>query len=138
MSSLSIPLFVYGTLKKGYHAHNLIKGSKFLGFGYTTRDYKLLKCGSFPGLSKTKNGTVNIEGELYELNKNRLPSLHNYEGVGSGLFDFEILSLESIELVSEPDHRFTNLMFHRKLCFGYIFNNQHNFSYEEIDIFTID
>ena len=42
MKNKKFPLFVYGTLKKGYPAHEMLKGAKFLGFGYTTKDLSLI------------------------------------------------------------------------------------------------
>jgi gamma-glutamylcyclotransferase (GGCT)/AIG2-like uncharacterized protein YtfP len=132
-----VPLFVYGTLKKGYRAHHLIKGSRFLGFGYSTTEYKLLDCGSFPGLVKTEHGTNSIEGEIYEVDRQTLVDTHNYEAVSTGLFKFDFIGLDSVDIKEEPSYKLSVMMLNRMLCFTYLFNNPFENIYEEINEYVI-
>lgn len=138
MRNKKFPLFVYGTLKKGYHAHELLKGAKFLGFGYTTKDYKLISLGRYPGLLTCSNGTNNVEGEIYEIDKEIMKLTHSYEGVNVDLFRFDFVSIEEFDLKNKPEGNLTSLMFNRKLCFGYCYNNLERKLYPEIEYFTLD
>lgn len=134
----TFPLFVYGTLKKGYYTHDLIKKSRFLGFAYTKKDYKLLSLGSYPGLIECKNGTNNIEGEVYEIDKEILETTHRYEGVNEGLFSFSFVAIDEFDLIKSPGSNLSKHMINRNLCFGYLFNNQEKQFYPEIEKFTLD
>lgn len=69
-------VFVYGTLKKGKHAHHLLGNSKFLE-GASLKDYSL--CGTHPAIKPNIGGWV--DGELYEvLDQEVLKRLDQYEG----------------------------------------------------------
>lgn len=132
-----VPLFVYGTLKKGERAYNRLEGSKLIAMAELQPEYKLLNCGRYPALVKAKNGTNAISGEIYEVAKDVLENLHNYEGVSSGLFYFDYLSLGEIEIVNEPESNLTVKMFNRNLVFGYLFGNQ-NVNLPEIEHWSTD
>jgi gamma-glutamylcyclotransferase (GGCT)/AIG2-like uncharacterized protein YtfP len=132
-----VPVFVYGTLKKGERAHNKLDNSKFIGTAELQPEYKLLNCGRYPALVKASNGTNHVPGEIYEVTRSVLKNLHEYEGVSSGLFYFDFLSLNSIEVVNEPESNLTKKMFNRGLVFGYLFGNQ-KINLPEIDHWSID
>ena len=100
-------------------------------------EYKLLDCGRYPALVKADNGTNYISGEIYEVTKDVLESLHEYEGVNTGLFYFDFLALENFEIVNEPESNLTVKMFNRNLVFGYLFGNQ-NVNLPEIEHWSID
>ncbi len=55
-------VFVYGTLKKGGHFHDVLRGAHFIGEGAV--EGQLYDLGTFPGLVQ-EGGEV--KGELYEL-----------------------------------------------------------------------
>lgn len=55
-------VFVYGTLKKGGHFHDVLKDSRFIGEGVV--EGQLYNLGTFPGLVQ---GEGEVRGELYEL-----------------------------------------------------------------------
>ena len=134
----TFPLFVYGTLKKGYHAHDLIRNSKFLGFGYTTKDYKLLNLGKYPGLVECKNGTYNIEGEIYEIDKETLSMNHSYKWIDQNLFRVGFVAIDEFDLSKNPQSNLCKHMIHRNLCFGYFYNIQAKETYPEIERFILD
>lgn len=55
-------VFVYGTLKKGGHFHEVLRDSRFIGEGAV--EGQLYNLGTFPGLVQGKG---EVKGELYEL-----------------------------------------------------------------------
>jgi gamma-glutamylcyclotransferase (GGCT)/AIG2-like uncharacterized protein YtfP len=55
-------VFVYGTLKKGGHFHEVLQDSRFIGEGAV--EGQLYNLGAFPGLVQ---GEGEVKGELYEL-----------------------------------------------------------------------
>lgn len=71
-------LFVYGTLKRGYHNHYIIEGSKLLGEAVLP-DYGIFSLGSFPGIVRRYD--YRTHGELYEIDEALLPRLDRLEGV---------------------------------------------------------
>ena len=76
-------VFVYGTLKKGFGNHNILKDSKFLGKATTSDRWLMIGKGlSFPYvLKKDKVKGKLIKGELYEVDSTTLKRLDQLEGV---------------------------------------------------------
>lgn len=136
-SNKKVPVFVYGTLKKGERAYGRLKGSKLIAMADLQPEYKLLNCGRYPALVKAKNGTNEVSGEIYEVTKDVLQELHDYEGVSSGLFYFDYLSLNKIEIVNQPESNLTKMMLNRSLAFGYLCGNQHS-NLPEIEHWSTD
>jgi gamma-glutamylcyclotransferase (GGCT)/AIG2-like uncharacterized protein YtfP len=132
-----VPVFVYGTLKKGERAYSKLKGSKLIAMAELQPEYKLINCGRYPALIKAKNGTNAVPGEIYEVSKEVLQNIHDYEGVSSGLFYFDYLSLGEIEIVNQPESNLTRMMLNRNLAFGYLYGNQ-NVNLPEIEHWSID
>ncbi len=59
-------LFVYGTLKRGFHNHGIVQHCKFLGEATTkTASFTMYDLGAFPGVSII--GNDKIVGEVFEL-----------------------------------------------------------------------
>lgn len=78
-----LPLFVYGSLKRGYGANaRYLQSEKFVDCGVINGT--LVNLGAFPGF--IQKGTDLVKGELYELSKQALASVDRYEGNGS-LYD---------------------------------------------------
>ena len=74
-------VFVYGTLKKGYHNHEVLteeSGGKFIGTT-NVKDYALADLGSFPAAFPMAGST--IIGEVYEVED--LDSIDHLEGYPS-------------------------------------------------------
>jgi gamma-glutamylaminecyclotransferase len=89
-------LFVYGTLKQGFHAHFLLKKAPAALYGEirTRPEYHLYDVGSFPGLILDVASQGGVTGELYEVPQSAFKDLDRYECVGTGLFKREIIELE--------------------------------------------
>ena len=136
-SNKKVPVFVYGTLKKGERAYSKLKGSKLIAMAELQPEYKLLNCGRYPALVKANNGTNEVPGEIYEVAKDVLQELHDYEGVSSGLFYFDYLSLGKIEIVDQPESKLTKMMLNRSLAFGYLCGNQYS-NLSEIEHWSTD
>ena len=58
-------VFVYGTLKRGYHNHDLLKGAKFIGEGLTYKRFRLFDVG-YPLAIPAEKG-ARIKGEVYQV-----------------------------------------------------------------------
>jgi gamma-glutamylcyclotransferase (GGCT)/AIG2-like uncharacterized protein YtfP len=71
-------IFTYGTLKKGYYNHHILKDSTFIGEAklYNSDMYDL---GSFPAI---KRGSSIIMGEVYEVSTKTLKELDFLESNG--------------------------------------------------------
>lgn len=82
-----VKVFVYGTLKKNFPAHELMEevGAKFLSNAVTDCAYQLYDQGNFPGMVE-EDGPTGVHGELYEVPEAGLHLLDGYECVGQGLF----------------------------------------------------
>lgn len=91
-------LFVYGSLKKGGWANSRLLNQKFIGTAKTTKNYKLYAGASYPMLveEEDSNKALEIEGELYEIDEDLIPSLDRFEGVPS-LYKRAHLSIQGYE-----------------------------------------
>lgn len=78
-------IFAIGTLKRGFplHARGLA-GAQFLGRFLSTRPYPLVIAGPWfaPMIFDEPGVGLHIEGELYEVDENRLALLDRLESVG--------------------------------------------------------
>lgn len=71
-------IFVYGTLKRGFHNHKCLGDSKFLT-GAVLMDFEVYDLPyGFPGI-KPKNGR-GVFGEIYEVSEEQLPRVDMLEG----------------------------------------------------------
>jgi gamma-glutamylcyclotransferase (GGCT)/AIG2-like uncharacterized protein YtfP len=86
-----VPLFVYGTLRKGEKNHEKLKGAKFLGES-TLKGFRRTK-GEGPAIVPGgKNDSV--EGELYQVDLEVLEKIDEYEGAE---YPRELVKLEGGE-----------------------------------------
>jgi gamma-glutamylaminecyclotransferase len=80
-----IPVFVYGTLKRGFPFHPLgLSDSTFVSAVTTVHPYPMVIAGSFFGpmmLDEPGRG-LRVVGELYSVRPDRLPKLDELEDVG--------------------------------------------------------
>lgn len=83
-------LFVYGTLKSGERNHDCLDGT-FVRSVRTKPNYKLVNCGTYPGLVR---GDLAIAGELYEVDDVFLQRLDYFEGINRGVYVRELIQLE--------------------------------------------
>lgn len=73
-------LFVYGTLKRGHAAHDLLAGQRFLGPAVTAPRYRLVDLGPYPGLVHDEVSGLAVSGELWEVTDEQLNELDVFEG----------------------------------------------------------
>lgn len=72
-------VFVYGTLKKGFHNNQLLGNSEFLGQFKTEPRFTMFSFGGFPAVSI--GGTTPIKGEIYQIQEEGvLDTLDRLEG----------------------------------------------------------
>lgn len=70
-------VFVYGTLKKGYHNHFMLKDSKFMGTGVID-DHTLIDSPYYPYAIERKGSEV--FGQVYKVTKETMKRLDMLEG----------------------------------------------------------
>ena len=75
--SADLPLFVYGTLRRGERSHGLLTGAAGLGPARTRPDFELVVLGWYPAL--VAGGAVAVHGELYAVPAALWPALDAYE-----------------------------------------------------------
>ena len=72
-------LLVYGTLKKGYPAEDLMEGGSLLQQDVVLYGYKMYTNGSYPMCVPGKS-TDKIVGEVWDMPEENIPRLDSYEG----------------------------------------------------------
>ena len=81
MSSKTIRVFVYGTLKAGHPNHGPMEKQKFLGRALLRGKYRFVNCGWYPAVVKDPSGEErDIGGEVYEIEGDILNTLDMIEG----------------------------------------------------------
>ncbi len=69
-SLLPAKVFVYGSLKRGFHNHSRLMGSKFIGEAHTEKaSFQMHDLGGFPAV--TLEGQSKIIGEVFEVTEKR-------------------------------------------------------------------
>lgn len=89
------PIFVYGTLKRGFCRSNLLENQTFLSEAVTAPLYCMYDCGEYPGLVLDREAGGSIRGELWSVDVHGVKLLDKVEGVAQNLY-----SRDEIELVS--------------------------------------
>lgn len=92
-------IFVYGTLKRNFSAHELINNgrSQFVAEATTDPRYHLHSIGemrAFPGMVEGDGEPGGVRGEVYEVDDITLGVLDRYECVQQGLFERKEIELE--------------------------------------------
>jgi gamma-glutamylaminecyclotransferase len=72
------PLFVYGSLKRGFENHRELARARFEAEVVTARGYALFRVGRYPALVRGPPGAV--FGELYSADAELLIRLDEFEG----------------------------------------------------------
>lgn len=86
-------IFVYGSLKRGYALHHLLRSAEYLGPADTQPLYRLFDLGSYPGLVEWPEG-LEIQGELYAVTADVLRRLDEAEAVSEGLYARRTVQLQ--------------------------------------------
>lgn len=102
-------IFVYGTLKRGFSRHSVLKDQKYLGIAKTEAKYAMCAYGGYPALVDDKLAEKSnlvadkaVFGELYEVDESCIVELDIIEGVEHGLFERKDVALDEITLVGLP------------------------------------
>lgn len=74
---LTLRLFVYGSLKRGFSNHDRMRGACFAGVAVTASGHELFLVGEYPALVTGGAGTVS--GEVYEVTPEHLLRLDAFE-----------------------------------------------------------
>lgn len=85
-------IFVYGTLRSEQPNHHLLTRATLVGQAKTTPEFSMISCGGFPAIAK--GGNTAIVGEIYDVDSQTLTRLDRLEGVSSGHYTREEISLE--------------------------------------------
>ena len=76
-------VFVYGSLKQGFHNNRLLNDAQFVCKALTiNNDYDMRSLGGFPGVTKLENG-YHVTGEIYNVNDYTLENLDRLESNGT-------------------------------------------------------
>jgi gamma-glutamylcyclotransferase (GGCT)/AIG2-like uncharacterized protein YtfP len=70
-------VFVYGTLKKGFHNAIYLQDTRFLGKFTTDPVYSMYEFGTYPAV--TEPGKTAIKGEIYEISVLQLAAIDRLE-----------------------------------------------------------
>jgi gamma-glutamylcyclotransferase (GGCT)/AIG2-like uncharacterized protein YtfP len=71
-------LFVYGSLKRGFHNHSALAGAELVSECRTAPHYRLFDLGAYPALCE--GGASSITGELYLVPLALFVRLDEFEG----------------------------------------------------------
>jgi gamma-glutamylcyclotransferase (GGCT)/AIG2-like uncharacterized protein YtfP len=88
-------VFVYGTLKSGYHNNRLLEEEEFVGEAVTKPLYRLWDVGAFPGLTEDFENGKAIQGELWRVSPECVVRLDRLEGTPY-LYRREVLQIEGV------------------------------------------
>jgi gamma-glutamylaminecyclotransferase len=70
-------LFIYGTVRKGFHNHHYLEGARYIGRARTKAKYSLY-ANTLPYL--VKDPVCQVKGELYEVDNTILTRMDILEG----------------------------------------------------------
>lgn len=87
-------VFVYGTLKQGFHNQHLLTGAEFLMYSRTEPVFEMVSFGAFPAI--IPNGQFHITGEVYKVSGKILWSMDILEGEGE-FYDRKLINIESLD-----------------------------------------
>lgn len=88
-------VFIYGTLKRGHCRAAMLAGQRFLGTARTAPNYRLVNCGTYPGLVPAAPGLgIAVLGEVWEVDRDCLAALDAEEGIDAGLYQRAGIDLE--------------------------------------------
>lgn len=84
MSPGAVPLFLYGTLKRGHRRHGLLGGSSLQCAPAYAPGYTLVDAGGYPGMIEAPTPGHFVEGEVFLVAPETLAKLDAYEDLASG------------------------------------------------------
>lgn len=93
-------IFVYGSLKRGFHNHDCLRGQTFVGEARTEPVYRLLSLHSYPGMIEAPTNGRSVHGELWSVDARCKALLDRLEGVEVGFY-----RLAEVRLLPPHDSR---------------------------------
>ncbi|MFM7182265.1 MAG: gamma-glutamylcyclotransferase [Verrucomicrobiales bacterium] len=84
MTPGDVPLFIYGTLKRGHRRHGLLGGSRLFRPLVYAPGYTLVDAGGYPGMVEAESPGQFVEGEIFLIGPETLARLDDYENLASG------------------------------------------------------
>jgi len=89
-------IFIYGSLKRGFHNHHLVEDAEFICEATTKEKYPMVKREEyFPYLLNEKGVGHHIKGEVYRIDKTTLAILDILEGYP------DLYTRETIQVLSK-------------------------------------
>jgi len=79
-------IFVYGSLKRGGGNHGLMAGQRFIATGRTQPVYRLFALDSYPAMVDAAQDGRSIQGEIWEIDPERMPTLDQLEDLEHGMY----------------------------------------------------
>ena len=73
----ALPIFVYGSLRKGMTQHAKLSDAPFLGHAVTHPEFTLFDSGAWP--AAVRGGATAIVGELYQVTNEKISEIDHYE-----------------------------------------------------------
>ena len=86
-----VPLFLYGTLKRGHRRHGLLGDSLLLRSPVYAPGYTLVDAGGYPGMVEASSPGHFVEGEVFVVAPETLAILDGYEDLASGEYRRSII-----------------------------------------------
>jgi len=84
---ITMKLFVYGSLKRGFSNHHFLAGQEFIGDARTVLRFRMFDCGGFPGVVEADlEGGYQILGELWNIDTPCLRRIDWLEEVDAGVY----------------------------------------------------
>jgi gamma-glutamylaminecyclotransferase len=80
-------LFLYGTLKRDRSNHSYLAGQRYLGDAQTPVEYAMHDFGGYPGMVRTEEAPLSIQGEVWEVDAACLTALDELEGLALGEYE---------------------------------------------------
>jgi gamma-glutamylcyclotransferase (GGCT)/AIG2-like uncharacterized protein YtfP len=87
------PVFVYGTLKRGFGNHHYMAGQSFVGPASTAPGFALYDLGGYPGMVRSPGTATGVTGEVWSVDEECLARLDELEGIAEGLYRRERVPL---------------------------------------------
>lgn len=87
-------VFAYGTLMRGDCRFYLLQNQEFLGEASTVPGYRIVNCGSYPGLLLAPDSPQQVDGEVWAVTAQCLQRLDEEEGVDAQLYERRPIRLE--------------------------------------------
>jgi gamma-glutamylaminecyclotransferase len=91
MEAEPIYTFLYGTLQSGEPNHHVLVDARFVKLARTLPMFELVDLGEYPAL--LEGGHVCVEGEVWEISRETISLLDQFEGVPN-LYRRSIIALE--------------------------------------------